>query len=73
MDLLAELAKATCGPTCQHWLLAWGGDSPHLVPLNDALGHEAEDCACLPAIEPIKRTDGAVAFMAIHSAWDGRT
>lgn len=73
LDLLAEIVTFTCGPTCQHWLLVWEDDSPHIVPLNDTLGHEADDCACLPQTEPVEDPDGAIVFMTTHSAWDGRT
>lgn len=73
MDLLTEIAKTRCHEDCQHWLLAWSGDNPHVVPLNDLLAHETDDCACIPETEPIPHPDGQVSFMSTHNAWDGRT
>ena len=73
MDLLEEIAKTSCHTDCKHWLLAWDGDNSHVVPLNDTVGHEVDDCACIPHIEPIECPDGAVTFQSTHNAWDGRT
>lgn len=44
----------------------------HVMPENDIIGHEMEDCACLPVVEPNKNDNGAVGWLVSHSAWDGR-
>lgn len=38
-----------------------------VTPRDDLLGHEPEDCPCLPQTLP---TDGG--FIVVHNAWDGR-
>ena len=50
-------------------------DSPgdiHVMPVDDLLAHEYNNCACLPETEPVECPDGRVEFMQIHFAWDGR-
>lgn len=45
----------------------------HVVPLDDYLDHEHDDCACLPETEPVVDDDGTVVGWLIkHRSWDGR-
>lgn len=56
------------------WLACWVTDQDiHVVPIEDALEHEDEDCACLPRAEAVNNPDGSfAAFLTTHNAWDGR-
>lgn len=41
---------------------------------EDAIKHEdSEDCVCGPTIEPVKRDDGSVVYIAIHHRLDWKT
>lgn len=45
----------------------------HVIPVNDQIEHEESDeCACVPAQEPVEREDGSVGWVVVHHAWDGR-
>lgn len=45
----------------------------HVKPLGDLIEHvSAEDCACGPAAEPVKRDDGSVGWLYVHHSLDGR-
>lgn len=45
----------------------------HVVPRGDLVDHPATDgCACGPAAQAVKRSDGSVGWVMIHHALDGR-
>lgn len=49
------------------------GQIVHAVPRGDLVQHEVtETCVCGPTVEPVKREDGAVGWVAIHHSIDGR-
>lgn len=45
----------------------------HIMPIDDLLEHEYEDCSCLPVTKPVEEDDeGSIGWMVVHNAWDGR-
>lgn len=46
----------------------------HVYSLNDLIEHDAEsdDCRCGPRLEPLKRSDGSIGWVAVHHSLDGR-
>lgn len=45
----------------------------HVIPLNDLIEHDtAGECVCVPASQPVKRDDGSVGWLMVHSSLDGR-
>lgn len=44
----------------------------HVVPVDDLKHEICEECICGPTAEPVKRDDGSVGWVLIHSALDGR-
>lgn len=51
------------------------GDTLHVVPVDDLIEHDTsgqEDCACGPMSRPVKREDGSVGWVIVHSSLDGR-
>ena len=46
--------------------------SVHVIPDDDLIAHEHDDCVCGPEVEPVPRNDGSMAWLLTHSALDGR-
>lgn len=69
MSILVDLEdKRTNG-----WWLFILPTTQHIVPCNDVIPHEEEDCACLPLTKPLDGPDEEfVCFQVCHNAWDGR-
>jgi hypothetical protein len=44
----------------------------HVMPLDDLMPHEFEDCACGPVDEPCPRKDGSMGWLITHNSLDGR-
>lgn len=45
----------------------------HVVPLGDAVEHEADDdCVCGPTLKPVAGADGSLVWLMIHHSLDGR-
>ena len=46
----------------------------HVYPNGDLIDHdtESDDCACGPTLDPVKRDDGSVEWIAIHHSLDER-
>jgi hypothetical protein len=44
----------------------------HVVPVNDLVDHEVEDCICGPRTECVERPDGSIGFVVVHHSLDGR-
>lgn len=48
----------------------------HVVPLNDAIGHDTATgeaaCVCGPQIRPVDDPQGAVDWLIVHASLDGR-
>jgi hypothetical protein len=45
----------------------------HTLPVGDLIAHmSAEDCPCLPTVEPVPAEDGSMGWLIVHNAWDGR-
>ncbi len=44
----------------------------HVIPLDDFIEHELEDCVCGPEVEPRPRDDGSIGWVVSHNALDGR-
>lgn len=45
----------------------------HVVPTADRIEHNlSDDCVCGPRVEPVKREDGSVGWIAVHHSLDGR-
>lgn len=44
----------------------------HVIPRNDWVEHEFEDCVCGPDARPKPRPDGAMGFVVVHHSLDGR-
>jgi hypothetical protein len=53
------------------WILCEVGIEQHIIPFNDLLDHEDEDCACFPSSELLTSAEGDV-WQIVHNAWDGR-
>ncbi len=48
-------------------------DSVHVAPSPDVIDHLlTADCSCIPACEPMERTDGTVGWLYVHNSGDGR-
>ena len=63
-----------CGTNYNAEMPGKGDDNTvHVLPVGDAVMHDpADDCACGPASEPIKRADGSVGWVVTHHSLDGR-
>ena len=44
----------------------------HVMPVNDLIEHDFEDCPCGPKVEPVPREDGSVGWLITHNSLDGR-
>lgn len=44
----------------------------HVLPKNDLIEHEGEDCICGPRTEPVKRKDGSINWLVTHFSLGGR-
>lgn len=44
----------------------------HIIPLNDLIEHEDEDCVCGPEVEPLVQDDGSIDWLISHHSLDGR-
>lgn len=45
----------------------------HVVPVNDLIEHEDEDCVCGPKLTPVKsEVDGGINWLYTHHSLDGR-
>ncbi|MFI8206887.1 hypothetical protein [Streptomyces sp. NPDC085937] len=45
----------------------------HVVPLGDAVEHEADDdCICGPTLKPITGDGGTIVWLMVHHSLDGR-
>lgn len=45
----------------------------HVVPLDDAVGHDlSDDCVCVPLADPVTRDDGSMGWVTVHHSLDGR-
>jgi hypothetical protein len=44
----------------------------HVMPVNDWIEHEFDDCICVPEVEPIECDDGSLAYLISHASLDGR-
>lgn len=48
-------------------------DELHVIPLGDLIEHSTlGDCACIPGVRPVKRSDGSMGWLSVHSSLDGR-
>lgn len=48
-------------------------DELHVIPQGDLTGHDTlGDCACIPRVRPVKRGDGSMGWLTVHSSLDGR-
>jgi len=48
-------------------------DLLHVHPVADLIEHEITDsCPCGPQARPVKRDDGSVGWLLVHSSLDGR-
>lgn len=47
-------------------------NEPHVIPINDLVKHEPEDCVCIPHTEPVPRSDGTIGWVILHHSLDGR-
>ena len=54
------------------WLLEENGNEIHVLPLDDPIEHEREDCICGPMVEPCPREDGSMGWLITHYSLDGR-
>jgi hypothetical protein len=44
----------------------------HIVPHEDLIEHEPDECPCGPRTEPMQREDGSFCWVVVHSSLDGR-
>lgn len=45
----------------------------HVIPVNDLIEHvAADDCICVPRVEPVPRDDGSMGWLHVHHSLDGR-
>lgn len=46
----------------------------HVHPADDIIEHDlsGDDCPCGPRPQPVKREDGSVGWLLVHSSLDGR-
>jgi hypothetical protein len=54
------------------WIAVYTRDGSAVFPVDDVIGHDETDCACLPTVEFVPDDDGPGGFMTVHHAWDGR-
>lgn len=54
------------------WAAVPWQDSVHVLPVNDLIEHEPEDCVCGPTVEAVQRDDGSVGWLLTHHSLDGR-
>ena len=54
------------------WILEENGNEWHVLPLDDLIEHEHEDCICGPTVEPCPREDGSMGWLITHYSLDGR-
>lgn len=47
-------------------------DTVHVLPVNDLIEHELEDCPCGPQLEPVFDADGSCGWLISHQSLDGR-
>ena len=59
-------------PLKQGWALEEIEGNVHVLPFNDAVGHDGEDCICGTTVEPCPREDGSMGWLIIHYSLDGR-
>jgi hypothetical protein len=43
-----------------------------VVPDDDLIRHDSDDCVCGPTVEPIPRDDGSYGWLVIHHSLDSR-
>lgn len=48
-------------------------DDVHVMPIDDLIEHdEADDCVCVPRLDPVEREDGSIGWVIVHHSLDGR-
>lgn len=54
------------------WVAVAAGDGVHVVPLNDLVEHEPDDCICGPRVEAVPDGTGSYGWLYTHHSLDGR-
>lgn len=58
------------------WSVTTYASGVHAYPNDDIIAHEMNDegvdCACIPHVEPVPRSDGTIGWLYMHHAWDNR-
>ena len=49
-----------------------GEGAVHVLPVDDAVDHSYEDCACGPTTEAVFNADGSNGWLVTHHSLDGR-
>lgn len=44
----------------------------HVMPVNDLIEHDFDECVCIPRCEPVQRADGSMGYLYVHHSLDGR-
>lgn len=44
----------------------------HVLPVDDLIEHEDDDCPCGSTAEPVKADDDSVGWLITHHSLDGR-
>jgi hypothetical protein len=47
-------------------------DEQHILPVDDVIAHQPDDCPCGPATEAVPRDDGSFGWLVTHHSLDGR-
>lgn len=49
-------------------------DIVHVYPVGDLIDHDtgSNNCACVPDVEPVPRTNGSMGWLITHHSLDGR-
>lgn len=48
------------------------GQTVHVLPVNDLIEHEDDDCICGPTTEAVPCDDGSFGWVVVHASLDGR-
>jgi hypothetical protein len=49
-----------------------GSDEQHILPIDDLIAHQPNDCACGPTPEAVPHDDGSFGWLVTHHSLDGR-
>jgi hypothetical protein len=54
------------------WLAQNTDHGTEVLPVNDLITHDGDDCVCIPTVEHVPRTRGGDSWLVVHHSLDGR-